>query len=293
MLSAASPAATVPGPWRGARLAGSSWLLVLPMLAALGALYVAPLLDVLWISVTDPAPGLGNYHRLLVSEPLRRVLWTTLRLSAITAAVALVLGYLVAYAMLHAGRRHRIWIAAFVLVPFWVSVLVRAFAWLTLLRTEGLVNRALLAGGLIAQPLALVRNELGVLIGMVHYLIPYAVLPLYATMAGIDPRLEAASRSLGAGPLHGFLRVFLPLSLPGVVAAGLLVFILGLGFLVTPAILGGGRVVMISEYVWVQIFQTTRWGVGTMMASCLLLTVLVLLASLSRVVDVRQMFGAK
>jgi len=126
---------------------------------------------------------------------------------------------------------------------------------------------------------------------MVHYMVPYAVLPLYAGMKGIDPALAAASRSLGAGPARTFVKVFLPLSLPGIFAAGLLVFVLSLGFLVTPAILGGGKVVMIAEYVRLQIFQTVRWGVGTMMASVLLLSVLALIALLSRVVDVRRLFG--
>ena len=273
------------------RIPLSGWVMAAPLLACLAALYVAPLLDVLWISVTDPAPGFGNYERLAGSAGMQRVLLTTLRISAETTLIAVPLAYLVAWTMLHAGPRHRLWIAGFVLVPFWVSVLVRAFAWLTLLRTEGLVNRALLDLGVITEPLALVRNELGVLIGMVHYLIPYAVLPLLANMQGIDARLVPASRSLGAGPWTSFRRVFLPLSAPGLVAASLLVFILSLGFLVTPAILGGGRVVMISEYVRVQIFQTVRWGVGTMMAACLLLTVLLLLAALSRVVDVRRLFA--
>ena len=270
----------------------TAWAPVLPLLAALTLLYIAPLLDVLWISVTEPQPGLQNYQRLLESEGLRRVLITTLRVSALCTLFAVSLGYLVAYVMLHAGPRHRGWIGAFVLVPFWVSVLVRAFAWLTLLRTEGLINRGLINAGIITEPLALVRNELGVLIGMVHYLVPYAVLPILANMQGIDRRLVPASRSLGAGPAGSFLRVFLPLSMPGVFAASLLVFILALGFLVTPAVLGGGRVVMISEYVRIQIFQTLRWGVGTMMASCLLIIVLLLLAVTSRVVDVRKLFGA-
>lgn len=271
----------------------TGWAMAVPLLAALCVLYIAPLTQILWISVTDPAPGLGNYERLLASESMQRVLWTTFRVSAISAGFALVLGYLVAYVVIHAGPRQRIWMIAFVLVPFWVSVLVRAFAWLTLLRTEGLVNRALIDTGLITEPLALVRNEFGVVVGIVHYLIPYAVLPLLANMQGIDPRLTAASRSLGAGPLRGFLKVFLPLSLPGVVAAGLLTFILALGFLVTPAVLGGGKVMMISEYVRIQIFQTVRWGVGAMMASCLLIAVLLLLLIASRLVDVRAVFGAK
>lgn len=260
-------------------------------MAALLLLYLLPLANILWISVTDPAPGLGNYQRLLDSEAMRRVLWTTFRVAAWTTVCAVVLGYLVAYVMLQASPRHRLWITAFVLVPFWVSVLVRAFAWLTLLRSEGLVNGALAGLGLIAEPLPLARNEFGVLVGMVHYMVPYAVLPLYAGMKGIDPALAAASRSLGAGPLRTFVKVFLPLSLPGIFAAALLVFVLSLGFLVTPAILGGGKVVMIAEYVRLQIFQTVRWGVGTMMASVLLLSVLALIAALSRVVDVRRLFG--
>jgi len=269
------------------------WLLLLPLLVPLVLLYLVPLGRVLWISFTDPTPGLANYERLLAFPALQRVLFTTLRIGAITTGLALLLGYLVAYVMVHAGPRHRLWVTAFVLVPFWVSLLVRAFAWLTLLRTEGVINQALLGWGLVAQPLALVHNELGVVIGMVHYMVPYATLPLYANMQGIDPRLADASRSLGAGPLTTFLRIFLPLSLPGIAAAGVLVFIFSLGFFVTPALLGGGKVVMIAEYVSVQILQTVRWGVGTMMASVLLLTVLLLLVAMSQVVDLRRLFGAR
>ncbi len=276
----------------GRRASLWAWAMAAPLLACLLLLYAAPLLNVLWISVSDPTPGLENYQRLVTTGGMRRVLFTTLRISLETTLIAVPLAYVVAWTMLHAAPRHRLWIIGFVLVPFWVSVLVRAFAWLTLLRTEGLINTWLIEAGLISAPLALVRNELGVLIGMTHYLIPYAVLPLLANMQGIDPRLVPASRSLGAGPLTSFARVFLPLSMPGIAAASLLVFILALGFLVTPAVLGGGRVVMISEYVRIQIFQTVRWGIGTMMATCLLLTVLFMLAALSRVVDVRRLFGA-
>lgn len=269
------------------------WLLLLPLLVPLVLVYLLPLGRVMWISVSDPSPGFGNYQRLFTSEAVQRVLLETARVCTMTTVLALLLGYLVAYAMTHAGPRHRLWMTAFVLVPFWVSVLVRAFAWLTLLRTEGLVNNALLGMGLVSEPLPLARNELGVVIGMVHYMVPYAVLPLYANMQGIDRRLAAASRSLGAGPLTTFRRIFLPLSLPGIAAAALLVFIFSLGFFVTPAILGGGRVVMIAEYVSVQIMQTVRWGVGTMMATVLLLAVVGLIAAMSRVVDLRQLFGAR
>jgi putative spermidine/putrescine transport system permease protein len=215
-----------------------------------------------------------------------------MRICVTTTVLALAIGYLIAYAALHVRQRHAAAMLFVVLLCFWLSVLIRAFAWLMLLQSRGVVNTALMAWGVIDAPLPLVRNELGVVIGMVHYMVPYATLPLYANMQGIDPRLADASRSLGAGPLTTFLRIFLPLSLPGIAAAGVLVFIFSLGFFVTPALLGGGRVVMIAEYVSVQILQTVRWGVGTMMASVLLLTVVLLLLAVSRVVDLRRLFGA-
>jgi putative spermidine/putrescine transport system permease protein len=179
-----------------------------------------------------------------------------------------------------------------VLLTFWLSVLVRAFAWVMILRPEGPVNGALLALGLVERPVQLVRNEIGVVIGMVHYMLPYAVLPLYANMQGIDRRLVAAARGLGASPFTAFRRVFLPLNRPGIVGAGLLVFVFSLGFYITPAILGGGRTTMIAEYIGIQIQATLRWGLATMLASTLLVTVFLMIALMSRVVSLRKLFGA-
>ena len=150
----------------------------------------------------------------------------------------LAIGYLVAYTALHVHSRHGEWILFFVLLCFWLSVLIRAFAWLTLLQGRGLINTVLMSWGVIETPLALVRNEFGVVLGMVHYMIPYAALPLYANMKGIDPRLVPAARGLGASPWAAFAKVFLPLSSPGILSASILVFILWLGFYVTPALLG-------------------------------------------------------
>jgi len=268
------------------------WLLVIPALAAMLAFYFFPLARVLWISVTEPRPGLDNYALLLTSASVHRMLLVTARLCVITTIVTLMLGYVVAYAMAHARGRQLRWLTFFVLLPLWVSVLVRAFAWVTLLRGNGLVNQGLLALGVIGEPLALVRNELGVAVGMIHYMIPFAVLPLYANMQGIDLKLVAAARGLGASPRQAFLRVFLPLSLPGLVGAGVLVFILSLGFYVTPAILGGGRVFMIAEYIGVQILNVLRWGLGAMLATTLLAGVLLLMAALGRLVNMKKLFGA-
>ncbi len=268
------------------------WLLVIPALAAMLAFYFFPLARVLWISVTEPRPGLDNYALLLTSASVHRMLLVTARLCVITTIVTLMLGYVVAYAMAHARGRQLRWLTFFVLLPLWVSVLVRAFAWVTLLRGNGLVNQGLLALGVIGEPLALVRNELGVAVGMIHYMIPFAVLPLYANMQGIDLKLVAAARGLGASPRQAFLRVFLPLSLPGLVGAGVLVFIFSLGFYVTPAILGGGRVFMIAEYIGVQILNVLRWGLGAMLATTLLAGVLLLMAALGRLVNMKKLFGA-
>lgn len=269
------------------------WALVLVPLAILAVFYLYPLATVLWLSVTEPRPGFGNYARLIESEALRRILWNTLRISLITTVLALVAGYAIAYAISHLdGRRKAVMLAA-LLASFWLSVLIRSFAWLTLLQSRGVVNTGLMGLGLIDTPLPLVRNELGVVIGMVHYMIPYAALPILASMQGLDPRLMPAARGLGAGGAYAFRRVFLPLTLPGVLSAAVLCFIFSLGFYVTPALLGGGRVIMIAEYIAVQIQETLNWGLGTMLATTLLLSVLLLLAAVSRAVNMRTLFGAK
>ena len=292
-MSRVSAEAALPRPLLG-RLGtmGVYWLFIAPAVLLLAAFYFYPLFGVLWVSVTEPKPGLGNYALLLSSAAVENVLLTTARISALTTAVTIVLGYVVAYALVHLSPQARRWMFLGVLLPLWISVLARAFAWVTLLRTEGLVNQLLQALGLIQEPLHLMWNELGITIGMVHYMLPYAILPLYANMRGIDARLLAAARGLGATRLQAFARVFLPLSLPGIVGAGVLVFIFSLGFFVTPAILGGNRILMIAQYISIQILEVVRWGLGAMMATVLMAAVLALMALLARIVDFRRLFGA-
>jgi putative spermidine/putrescine transport system permease protein len=268
------------------------WLLVLPALAPMLVFYAYPLSRVLWISVTEPRPGLDNYALLLTSGALHRILWTTARICGLTTALTVLLGYLVAYAMAHVRDGQRQWMFLCVLLTFWLSVLVRAFAWVMLLRSDGPINWALLGLGVVERPLALVRNEIGVVIGMVHYMLPYAIFPLYVNMQGIDPRLVRAARGLGAAPFTAFWRVFLPLNRPGIIGAGTLVFAFSLGFYITPAILGGGRTTMVAEYVGYQIQQTVRWGLATMLASSLLAAVFLMIAVLARFVGLRRLFAA-
>lgn len=267
------------------------WLLVAPATLLLLTLYLSPILNVLLLSVTDPKPGVANYYKIVESGTVARLIWTTVRLCLITTLCSVSLGYVVAYAMLSALPHVRGRMMAILLISFWISVLVRSFAWLMLLGHNGLINNALIAAGFLDKPLPLVRNELGVLIGMTEYMVPYAVLPLVANMKGIDQRVISASRSLGASSLQTFWRVFLPLTKPGIVAASLLVFISSLGFYVTPAVLGGGKVQMIAEYISVQLLVTVRWGTAAMLATLMLASVLALMYVLNRFMRLSTVFG--
>ena len=266
---------------------------MVPLFGLIIALYVWPVMNILWLGVSDPELGIQNYKLLFTKSSLVKILWTTIRVCLITTLFSVVIGYLIAYAMVHLVGRERNWMLTLVLISFWVSVLVRAFSWLTLLGRNGLVNAVLVGSGLVEEPISMIRNEFGVLIGMVHYMIPYAVLPLLANMQGIDHRVMDASCSLGAGPLLTFVRIYLPLTKPGVIASSLLVFIISLGFYVTPALLGGGRVLMVAEYVSVQILVTVQWGVAAMLATLLLSGVFALLYIMSRFMKIGEVFGAR
>ena len=268
------------------------WLLVAPLALLVAAFYLVPILNVLWLSVTDPAPGFGNYRELVTHDTLIRILWTTLRICFITTFFSVVFGYSIAYAMVHAQQKSYHLMLTFLLVSFWISVLVRTFSWLMLLGHNGLVNNTLESLGLIYEPIAFTRNELGVLIGMVHYMLPYAVLPLLVNMQSLDRRILDASRNLGASGIQTFRRIYLPLTKPGLVAASLLVFILSLGFYITPAILGGGRVLMIAEYISVQMLITQKWGTAAMLATTMLVGVLALLYIMSRFMRLTTIFGS-
>ncbi|MCY3830981.1 MAG: ABC transporter permease [Rhodospirillaceae bacterium] len=269
------------------------WLLIAPAFALMLFFYLLPLVQLLWISVTEPAPGLGNYKSVIASAPIRRIVWTTLRVCIETTGPTVILGYLIAYAMVHVNRGQFAWMMLCVMLSFWVSVLVRAFSWLVMLNTNGVVNTFLISTGLAAEPLSLAYNETGVVISIVHFMLPFAVLPIYANMAGIDKIYVAAARGLGASPWQAFWRVYFPLSAPGIVGASVLVFVFSLGFFVTPAIMGGGKVVMLAEYISVQIQDLLRWGLAATLAALLLIGVFAILAIMSRFIDLRMLFGAK
>ncbi|MGA0598015.1 ABC transporter permease [Enterovirga sp. CN4-39] len=267
--------------------------LVAPAVLLIVVLYNLPLLRILGLSVTE-APGfVENYRQLFVSDVIHRVLLATIRICTLTTVITLVVAYATAAALTLASERARRVMIVLVLLPLWLSVLVRAFAWVTILRGNGVLNSALLSAGVVDAPLQLVRNEIGVVIGMVHYMLPFAIFPLWASMKSIDPRLFQAARAFGASPVTIFRRVFFPLSLPGLYSALLITLVFSLGFYVTPAILGGGRVLMVAEYVRVLVHESIEWGTATMLATMLLLTVVAALATLGRVADLGSMLGQR
>jgi putative spermidine/putrescine transport system permease protein len=269
------------------------WALALTLPAAVMAigLYVFPILQVLALSFLEPKPGFGNYVSLFGNAAIGRVVRTTIIVSVLTTAITVVLAYVVAFAIIQMRRELRRVALFLVMVPFWISVLVRAFSWITILRRNGVLNTVLTEAGAISEPLDLVYNQFGVIIGMVHYMMPFAILLLVANLGDIDRRIIQAARSLGAQPATVFWRVWLPLSLPGISIASLFTIIFSLGFLVTPAILGAGRVLMIAEYISVQISSTLRWGVATALSTLMLVAVGVLVAIAMRHPAMRAAFG--
>lgn len=266
-------------------------LLILVPVAFLAIFYFTPVFNVLLLSVNDPAPGLDNYRMLLSNTTLHNVFFNTLKISIFTTVLTIICGYIVAYGLLAMPERERNIVLLIVIASFWLSALIRAYAWIAILGNNGLVNQALTALSLIDSPLRMVRNEFGVIIGMVHYMVPYAILPLYANMSGIDQRTSDAARALGASRWRTFWWVFFPQSLPGLAGAGILVLIFSLGFYVTPAILGGGRVVMVAQYIAQQISETLRWGLAAMLSTVLVLAVVMLNVWMSRYLRVGGSIG--
>jgi putative spermidine/putrescine transport system permease protein len=268
-------------------------LLTLPASAMALALYALPILQVLALSFTEPSLGWNNYQRLLTNPAVGHVVTTTLRIAVLTTVLTVLASYVIALSMIHMHARARRIAFFLVLVPFWISVLVRAFSWITILRRQGVLNRWLLDAGIVSQPLQLVYNTLGVTVGMVHYMIPFATLLLYANLSDIDRRIMQAARSLGARPAAVLWRVWVPLSMPGIALATLFVFVFSLGFFVTPALLGGGKTLMVAEYISVQVSTTARWDLATSLSTTLLVVVGALLFIAARSPALRSAFVAR
>ncbi len=251
-----------------------------PLLGLMVVAFNLPLLYMLALSVWAKDGGVtGAYYAELIDTPIyMRVLGNTLRISVVATLVNVAIGYPLAYWMRGLAPRAQFIAVALVITPFWISILVRTYAWIVVLGNNGMVNRLLLWSGATDTPVSFLYNELGVMIGMANVLLPFLVLPLFAAMLRIDDRLMQAAASLGAPPRTIFVKVFLPLTLPALAAGALLVFILCLGFYVTPAILGGGKVPMISNLLDMMINQYPRWEQASSVSTLLLIVALAIFA---------------
>jgi ABC-type spermidine/putrescine transport system permease subunit I len=230
------------------------WL-ILPLVVLYGMFALLPLGMILRFSIAN---GLENFSSVLASPLLPRAAANTLVISLTTTAVTLGLAMPVAATLWRSGPGlHRL-IMAFVLLPFWTAVLIKNFAWAILLQDNGVVNGLLQAAGL--GPFTLLHNRLAVLIGMVHFVLPYAIFPIYTAMREIDPHLERAARSMGAGTASVIWHVILPLIVPGIAAAALLVFIVSTGFFITPVILGAPSDMMISNLIDYYVHELTNFN---------------------------------
>lgn len=276
----------------GARLRRRSWLLLLlPGILTVGFLFLWPMAVMTIRSLTDPEPGFSNYVKFFDTPSAVTSLVTTVRISAIVTVVTAVLGYVYAFTMFAAGAPTRRVLLAAVILPMAVSLLVRTFALQVILRDTGTINRALEALGLISDPLPLIRNQFSVGVGMVSMLLPFMVLPLYNTMTGIDERMLLAASGLGASPRRVFLDVFFPLSMPGLVAGSLIVFVSSLGFYVVPALLGGGSEQFLSQVIFDRVRRLGDFGYGSAIGVIMLALTMLILGVAARFVKLDRVFG--
>ena len=256
----------------------SRFLPILPAILFLGFFFIYPVALLLGLSLVDRSGTLGleHYTHLFEKAVYMKVLLITLKIASWTTVFAILAGYPIAYLLSTVKNNIRNSLVILVLMPFWTSFLVRTFAWIVLLGRHGALNELLLALGIVDAPVRIIFNFTGVMIGMVHALMPLCVLTMMAVMENIDRNLVSAASTLGARGGQAFWRVYFPLSVPGVAAGGMLVFITALGFFITPALLGGARETMIVQVIIFQIHEVLNWGFAGAIAMLLLVSVLVI-----------------
>ena len=269
-----------------------------PALLVIAVFLLLPIGWLFYLSLFDGAGNLTieNYLRLVESRTYLNSFITTFVVSASVTLLCLLLGYPLAYLLSELPGRVAAILLIAVILPYWTSILVRTYAWLVLLQRRGVVNELLIWSGMIEQPLGLTHNMIGTVIGMTHVMLPFLVLPLYASMRSIDRLYVTAAASMGASPTRAFWTVFVPLSVPGLAAGGFLVFVLCIGFYVTPAILGGGRVIMIAQQIERSIALYNNWGAASALGVALLLltaAVLLIAARVARFAAARTSMEAR
>lgn len=256
-------------------------LLLAPIALLLGVVFDLPLLNTAYWSIYDSSSGTLTtqfYAEFVSSGIYSRIIWRTLIVALEVTALTALLGYTLAYWVTKLLARARMVVLGCIVTTFWVSILVRTYAWIVILGNGGLLNRTLLGLGLTTRPIEFLYNEIGIVIGMTNVVLPFLVLPLYAAMIKIDPRLMQVAETLGASRLRIFWQIFFPLTLQALTASAIFVFILSLGFYITPAVLGGGRFPLISNMIDLLINRFAKWEMAAVISIVLMVITLSLYA---------------
>lgn len=241
-----------------------------PALLMILSLLAAPVLSVVWDALQGSSGEQSNFSRFLNTDLYYTIIIRTFAISAGTALFCIILGYPVAFFLSSSRGFARSVVFLCIITPFWTNLLVRSYGWIIVLSPDGVLNKLLMEAHIISEPLNLSNNIVGVLVGMTQIMLPYVILPLYAVMTRLDPSLMKAARSLGAKPYTAFFKVYLPLTLPGLMAGALLVFTMSLGFFVVPAILGGTSGVMLAQLIDFNINVSMNWGMAATLSTVLL-----------------------
>lgn len=278
--------------------AGSArpWILLAPALGAITFLLVVPVLFIVvysfWLrsATGTEIPGfyLDNWQEVLTDPFYRDILLSTLRIAAITTVLCAILGYLPAYFIATSTTRHKTLLLLLLILPFWISYIIRTMSWINILGISGALNQILVGLGIVSEPIQMLYNETTVILGLVHFLLPFMVLNVYVSIDAIDANLVDASRSLGAGSLQTFREVTLPLSLPGLAAGGLLCFVLAAGTYITPMVLGGPRDAMFANLVFEAIITQLNWPLGSALSIVLLIVLGSIVIVYNRLVGIGQ-----
>lgn len=260
------------------RLRGTGFGMALPAILLLLAFFVLPVLALLTRSVTEPEPGLQNYITLLGSTTYARIFFNTFFVAGLVTLITTLVAFPAAWALAIMPQRLAQVVFAVILLSMWTNLLARTYAWMVLLQQTGLVNRLLVASGLIDQPLQLTNNLVGVTIGMVYIMLPFMILPLYGVIKELDPAILQAAALCGATKAQALTGILLPLAAPGIASGGLIVFVMSLGYFVTPSLLGGTANMMLAELIAQQVQSLVNWGMGGAAAFVLLVVTLGLYA---------------
>ena len=261
-----------------------------PLVLVLIVFFAVPIVAFLSRSFLEPTLTMEHFAHAMDPVYLK-VLWITIELTFFVTLASLVTAYPLAYVLANSSGKVQAILLSLVIISLWTSQLVKAYAWMILLGDAGVINKLLISNGLREEPLRMLYNRTGAIIGMTQAMLPFMVLPIFSVMVRIPTHLVQVAESLGAGPFRAFLRVYLPLSLPGVGAGVLLVFIITLGFFITPALLGGPNAVMMAMVIEQQVATVFNWGFAAALSVILLVITLLLYAVYARYMSFEKLYG--